>query len=85
MHVICKKCGHHIPVAGRPGGSTNIEGVALEGNVHVEGGKISFGEGGAINFGSGGSISFGPPEESEFACPKCRHVAGYTADEITDD
>lgn len=84
MHVICKKCGHKIEVVGRPSGSTNIEGVRLEGNVRVDGGSVTFGPGGSIVFGPSGSMSFGPPSTSEFLCPKCGNIAEYSADEIAD-
>lgn len=84
MHVVCKHCDHEIPVAGKPSGSTNLEGVRLEGNVHVDGGSVTFGPGGSIVFGSGGSMSLGPPPESEFMCPKCGKSATYSADEIVE-
>jgi DNA-directed RNA polymerase subunit RPC12/RpoP len=84
MHVICKNCGHEIPVAGRPQGSTDLHGVQLHGNVHVEGGSITFGPGGGISFGPAGSMSFGPPRPSEFRCPRCSTTAEYGASEILD-
>jgi len=85
MHVICKGCGHKIPVAGRPKGSTNVEGVNVEGNVHIDGGSITFGPGGSISFGPGGGIGFGTPRPSTFACPKCHSTFEYTADEIQEN
>jgi len=84
MHVLCKNCGKQIAVAGRPGGSTNLDGVRLEGNVHVDGGSITFGPGGSIVFGPGGSMAFGPPPASEFECPRCGHKAKYESKEILD-
>jgi hypothetical protein len=77
MHVTCKKCGADIAVAGRPSGSTQIQDVRLEGNVRVEGGRISFGPGGRIVFGEGGSIGFGEPTPSQFVCLECGHADRY--------
>lgn len=82
MHVVCKNCGSKIQVAGRPRGSTQTSNVRLSGNVHVEGGGISFGPGGSISFGPGGSIGFGPPVKSEFTCMECGHKDTYASDEI---
>ena len=84
MHVICKKCSTRIAVAGRPAGSTSLQNVRVQGNVHVGGGGIGFGSGGTISFGPGGSIGFGAPRPSSFACPSCGHVAEYPPDDIKD-
>jgi hypothetical protein len=85
MHVICKKCSGKIAVAGRPGGSTSLKNVQVQGNVHVGGGGIGFGPGGSISFRPGGKIGFGPPQSSAFTCPACGTTAEYTAEEIKDD
>ena len=85
MHVICKQCGHSIPVADRPKGSTVLTDVTTRGNVHVKGGAITFGPGGVVSFGQGGKIAFGPPLPSQFTCPKCRSVRDYEPDEILGD
>jgi hypothetical protein len=85
MHVICKKCSGKTAVAGRPSGSTSLQNVNVQGNVHVGGGVIGFGSGGSISFGPGGSIGFGAPRSSTFTCPSCGHVAEYSPDEIKDD
>ena len=82
MHVKCKSCGHEIPVAGKPKGSTSISNVQTTGNVRVGDGGISFGKGGGISFKKGGSISFGAPRPSTFACPKCSESFEYEASEI---
>ena len=85
MFVICKNCSHRIPVAYRPKGSTNIDGVKIEGNVHVGDGGISLGKGGSISFGSGGMIEFGSSKSSKFTCPKCNASLEYSPDEIKEE
>jgi len=85
MHVVCKKCGQKILVAGRPTGSTSLKDVRPEGNVRIDGGSISFGPGGSISFGPGGSIGFGSPQASPFTCPKCGSTFEYEATEILED
>lgn len=85
MHVICKKCGRKIAVAGRPKGSTTISNIKVKGNVRVGGGGIGFGPGGSISFGPGGSIGFGAPQRSSFSCMACGTAAEYEPDEIKDD
>ena len=82
MHVVCKNCGSHITVSGRPKGSTQTSNVRLSGNVHVEGGAINFGRGGSISFGRGGSISFGKPISSTFVCTECGHTDAYLPEDI---
>ena len=84
MHVICKNCGSKIAVAGRPGGTTSLRNVNIQGNVQARGGGIGFGPGGSISFGPGGSIGFGPPQNSPFTCPSCGKTAEYPPDEILD-
>lgn len=84
MYVSCKKCKARIEVAGRPKGSTSTSNVHLQGNVRVEGGRISFGPGGSISFGPGGFISFGKPVPSEFTCIQCGHTDEYSPEEIED-
>lgn len=85
MHVICKKCGSKIAVAGRPKGLTSVSNVQVKGNVHVGGGAIGFGPGGSISFGHGGSIGFGDSQKSNFSCMACGTAAGYKPDEIRED
>ena len=85
MHVICKKCGSKIAVAGRPIGSTSISNVQVKGNVHVGEGGIGFGSGGSISFGPGGNIGFGGPQVSSFSCMACGAAAEYESNEIKDD
>ena len=84
MYVLCKKCKTKINVSEKPGGSTNVSGVQVKGNVQIEGGQISFGPGGSISFGPGGSIDFGPPVTSEFVCPECGHVDKYQPDDFVE-
>lgn len=84
MHVICKKCGSKINVAGRPKGSTQTSNIRLQGNVRVEGGGISFGPGGSISFSPGGSIGFGKPKPSTFVCTECGQSDTYLPEEILD-
>ncbi len=85
MHVLCKKCGSKISVAGRPTGSNSVSNVQLHGNVHVGDGAIRFGEGGKISFGPGGGISFGAAQNSTFSCMSCGSSAEYAPNEIRDD
>ena len=85
MFVICKKCAHRIPVAYRPKGSTNLDGVKINGNVRVGDGGISIGDGGSISIGSGGKIGFGSPKPSKFTCPKCNTTYEYSPDDINDE
>ena len=84
MYVTCKKCGSRIEVSGRPEGSTQTSNVRLEGDVRVEGGRISFGPGGKISFGPGGAVGFGKPQPSEFVCIECGHADSYMPDEINE-
>lgn len=79
MHVLCKnkKCKAKITVSSKPGGSTQVSGVQVKGNVNISGGQIDFGSGGSISFGESGSISFGSPAGSEFICPECGHLDEY--------
>lgn len=83
-HVNCKSCGYHIPVAGKPKGSTTIENVEAKGNVRIGDGGISFGNGGSISFKKGGAISFGGPRPSHFVCPKCGKSHSYESAEIVE-
>ena len=85
MHVMCKKCGGKIAVAGRPKGSTALSKVQVTGNVTVGGGGIGFGPDGSISFGPGGSIGFGAPQKSAFSCMACGASAEYEPNEIKDD
>jgi|WetSurMetagenome_2_1015567.scaffolds.fasta_scaffold844793_1 hypothetical protein len=85
MHVICKKCGGKIAVAGRPRGTTTINNIQVKGNVSVGGGTIGFGPGGSISFGPGGSIGLGGPQKSGFSCMECGTDAEYEPNEIKDD
>lgn len=85
MHVVCKKCGAKIAVAGRPTGSTSLSNVRVQGNVRVGGGGIAFGPGGGISFGPGGAIGFGEPQKSPFACLACGTTEEYVPDDIKDD
>jgi hypothetical protein len=85
MHVVCKKCATKIAVAGRPTGFTSLKNVGVQGNVHVGGGRISFGPGGSISFGPGGGIGLGGPQNSPFTCPACGATAEYASEEIKDD
>lgn len=86
MHVACKNCGNKIAVAGRPSGTTSLHNVGVEGDVNVEGGKISFGPGdGKISFGPEGRVGLGPPVESQFSCLQCGTTADYAPEEIADD
>ena len=71
MHVICKNCGKRISVASKPSGHTTMSNVRTEGNVNVDGGKISFGPGGKLSFGPGGKVGFGPAPKSTFVCMSC--------------
>lgn len=85
MYVICKKCGAKIAVANRPSGFTRTSGTRFEGNVRLEGGRISFGPGGGkLIFDDSGVLGFGPPIASEFSCVDCGHVDSYHAEEIKD-
>jgi len=85
VYVVCKGCEAKIPVAGRPSGSTSLDGVSVDGPVSVEGSEVRFGPGGSISFGRGGSLGFGPPKPSRFVCRACGHSAEYRTDEILDD
>lgn len=85
MHVICKKCGSKIAVAGRPKGSTSLANVQVKGNVSVGGGRIGFGRGGSISLRPGGRIGFGGPQKSSFSCMACGTIAEYEPSEIKDE
>jgi hypothetical protein len=85
MHVICKKCGGKIVVAGRPKGFTSLSGVQTGGGVNVRGGEIRLGPGGSIAFGPGGTVGFGGPRNSSFTCPACGSTGEYRPDEINEN
>jgi hypothetical protein len=85
MNVLCKSCKRKIAVSGKPGGSTNLSGVQVTGDVKIQGGGIAFGPGGGISFGPGGGISFGPPPKSEFVCTECGHIDTYGAEDFIED
>ena len=85
MYVTCKKCANKIPVAGRPSGFTSVDGIRAEGNIRIDGGRISFGEGGRIRFGEGGKLRLGTPVNSQFGCFKCKSTFEYRPEEILDE
>ena len=82
MYVVCKSCGHEIPVADRPRGYSSLGNVRASGQVRIGDGEIGFGPGGSISFGPGGSIGFGGPRPSIFHCSKCDASHEYEASEI---